>query len=111
MSVSIFPLCRPLFIICPYCLPYVWQAGLLPTSEALQSLPSMLVALTLNAHGLARVKAARPLEALVVIYTDKKYAKVLGGTGETHETKMSVLTTWSNNLSIVFGIPVGLFGS
>lgn len=68
--------------------PTVWpQAGLLPSTEALQSLPSMLVALTLNAHGLARVKAARPLQSLVGIFMDKKYAKVLGGTGEQGHAK------------------------
>lgn len=55
------------------------QGGLLPSSDAICTIPGMLVALCLNTGGLARVKEQRVLEALIPIFTCRKYAKALAG--------------------------------
>ncbi|GIL92299.1 hypothetical protein Vretimale_18444 [Volvox reticuliferus] len=55
------------------------NAGLLPSSDAVCTIPGMLVAFCLNTGGLARVKEQRVLEALIPIFTCRKYAKALSG--------------------------------
>lgn len=52
------------------------QAGLLPSAEAVSSLPSTLVALCLNTGGLAAVREQGVLGMLVPIMTSKRYLKV-----------------------------------
>eukprot|EP00198_Chlamydomonas_reinhardtii_P000104 XP_001689439.1 predicted protein [Chlamydomonas reinhardtii] len=55
------------------------KAGLLPSTDAVCSLPGMLVALCLNTGGLARVREARALEALLPLLTGRRYGKALSG--------------------------------
>lgn len=54
-------------------------AGVLPTSDAVLSIPNALVALCLNQSGLARVADTHALAALVPILTSRKYVKALAG--------------------------------
>ncbi|PNH10945.1 E3 ubiquitin-protein ligase [Tetrabaena socialis] len=55
------------------------DSGLSPSSDALCSLPGMLVALCLNTAGLAAVREQRVLEALLPIFTGRRYTKALAG--------------------------------
>lgn len=55
------------------------QAGLLPSSEALCSVPSTLVALCLNTGGLARVRESLALSCFVPIFTSRTYLRALAG--------------------------------
>lgn len=53
------------------------QAGVLPSGDAVVSIPSALVALCLNTSGLKRVRETAVLNVLVDIFTSKKTMKVL----------------------------------
>ena len=53
--------------------------GVLPSSEAVCSIPNALVALCLNANGLQKVKDRRALVCLTEIFTSKQYIKALSG--------------------------------
>lgn len=55
------------------------QAGILPSGEAVCSLPNTLVALCLNNAGLERVKSMKALSLFVPIFTSKAYVKALQG--------------------------------
>ena len=57
----------------------MWQGGVLPSGEALCSVPNTLVALCLNTGGLQRVRDARALSCFVTIFTSKTYLKALSG--------------------------------
>jgi E3 ubiquitin-protein ligase HUWE1 len=47
--------------------------------EAICCVPPTLVALCLNNGGLARVRASRPLDALLPVLASRKYVRALGG--------------------------------
>jgi hypothetical protein len=53
------------------------QAGVLPSGDAVVSVPSALVALCLNTTGLKRVRETCVLNVLIDIFTSKKTMKVL----------------------------------
>ena len=55
------------------------QAGILPSGEAVCSLPNTLVALCLNNAGLERVQSTKALACFVPIFTSKAYIKALQG--------------------------------
>lgn len=55
------------------------QAGILPSSEAVCSLPNTLVAICLNNAGLERVQSTKALACIVQIFTSKTYTKALQG--------------------------------
>ena len=58
---------------------HLLQSGLLPSSEALCSVPSTLVALCLNTGGLARVRDSQALSCFVPIFTTRAYSRALSG--------------------------------
>jgi hypothetical protein len=53
------------------------QAGVLPSADAVISIPSALVALCLNTNGLKRVRETAVLNVLIDMFTSKKIIKVL----------------------------------
>lgn len=55
------------------------QAGVLPSGEAVCSLPNTLVALCLNNAGMERVRQTKALGCFVSIFTSKAYIKALQG--------------------------------
>ena len=55
------------------------QAGVLPSGEAVCSLPNTLVALCLNNAGMERVRQTKALSCFVTIFTSKAYIKALQG--------------------------------
>lgn len=55
------------------------QDGILPSGEAVCSLPNTLVALCLNNAGLEKVRATKALACFVPIFTSKAYIKALQG--------------------------------
>ena len=55
------------------------QAGVLPSGEAVCSLPNTLVALCLNNAGMERVRQTKALACFVPIFTSKAYIKALQG--------------------------------
>lgn len=54
-----------------------FQAGVLPSADAVISIPSALVALCLNTDGLKRVRETAVLNVLIDMFTSKKIIKVL----------------------------------
>jgi hypothetical protein len=61
-------------LLCIWCCV---QAGVLPSGDAVVSIPSALVALCLNTSGLKRVRETAVLNVLIDIFTSKKTMKVL----------------------------------
>jgi hypothetical protein len=59
------------------CIGCCVQAGVLPSGDAVVSIPSALVALCLNTSGLKRVRETAVLNVLIDIFTSKKTMKVL----------------------------------
>lgn len=57
----------------------VMQAGVLPSGEAVCSVPNTLVALCLNNSGMERVRKTKALACFVPIFTSKAYIKALQG--------------------------------
>lgn len=55
------------------------QSGVLPSGEALCSVPNTLVALCLNTGGLSRVRDSRALTCFVPIFTTRTYLRALSG--------------------------------
>ena len=55
------------------------QAGVLPSGEAVCSVPNTLVALCLNNAGMERVRETKALACFVPIFTSKAYIKALQG--------------------------------
>ena len=55
------------------------QAGVLPSGEAVCSVPNTLVALCLNNAGMERVRQTKALACFVPIFTSKAYIKALQG--------------------------------
>ena len=55
------------------------QAGVLPSGEAVCSVPNTLVALCLNNAGMERVRQTKALSCFVPIFTSKAYIKALQG--------------------------------
>ena len=55
------------------------QAGVLPSGEAVCSVPNTLVALCLNNAGLERVRQTKALACFLPIFTSKAYIKPLQG--------------------------------
>lgn len=55
------------------------QAGVLPSGEAVCSLPNTLVALCLNNAGMERVRQTKALSCFVTIFTSKAYIRALQG--------------------------------
>lgn len=53
------------------------QAGVLPSGEAVCSVPNTLVALCLNNSGMERVRQTKALACFVPIFTSKAYIKAL----------------------------------
>jgi hypothetical protein len=53
------------------------QAGVLPSGDAVVSIPSALVALCLNTAGLKRVRETAVLNVLIDIFTSRKTQRVL----------------------------------
>jgi hypothetical protein len=53
------------------------QAGVVPSGDAIVSIPSALVALCLNSTGLRRVREMAVLNVLVDVFTSKKTMRVL----------------------------------
>ncbi len=52
---------------------------MLPTGEAVCTIPNALVALCLNTFGLARVRDEHALHVLLPVFTTRKYMKALAG--------------------------------
>lgn len=65
------------------CPQLIWQtnvqAGVLPSGEAVCSLPNTLVALCLNNAGMEHVRQTKALACFVPIFTSKAYIKALQG--------------------------------
>lgn len=55
------------------------QAGVIPSGEAVCSVPNTLVAICLNTGGLAKVSESGALDCFIPILTSKKYLKALQG--------------------------------
>ena len=59
--------------------PTCMQVGVLPSGEAVCSVPNTLVALCLNNAGMERVRQTKALSCFVPIFTSKAYIKALQG--------------------------------
>jgi hypothetical protein len=67
-------------LCCPqttFALLLLLQAGVVPSGDAIVSIPSALVALCLNSTGLRRVREMAVLNVLVDVFTCKKTMRVL----------------------------------
>lgn len=53
--------------------------GVIPSSEAICSIPTALIAFCLNATGLQKVTDSQSLRSLITIFTSKQYVKALSG--------------------------------
>jgi hypothetical protein len=59
--------------------PFACQNNLLPSGEAVCSVPNALVALCLNTFGLQRVRETQVLQALILVFSSRRYMRAVAG--------------------------------
>jgi hypothetical protein len=77
------------------------QAGVLPSGEAVCCIPTALVALCLNAGGLARVQASAALDAFLPVFTTPAYLRAL-------QVRACAATCWSPDDMVRHVAPSGM---